>query len=109
SLSGGQRQRLSLARALVRQPRLLVLDDATSAVDPDVEQRILRAMRRSVGDSRTTLVLIAYRKATIALADEVLFLDGGRIVDRGPHADLLIRNGDYARLVNAYEALEVEA
>lgn len=108
SLSGGQRQRLSLARALIRQPRLLVLDDATSAVDPDVEQRILRAMRRSVGEAHTTLVLIAYRKATIALADEVLFLDDGRIVDRGPHPDLLVRNDDYARLVNAYEAMEVE-
>ncbi|GAC1380663.1 MAG: ABC transporter ATP-binding protein [Marmoricola sp.] len=106
SLSGGQRQRLSLARALLRRPRLLVLDDATSAVDPDVEQRILRAMRTSVGGDATTLVLIAYRKATIALADEVLFLDEGRIVDRGPHDELLIRNPAYAELVNAYEALD---
>ena len=73
TLSGGQRQRLSLARALVRRPRLLVLDDATSAVDPEVEARILAAMRQRGGDS--TLLVIAYRKATIALADEVLFLD----------------------------------
>ncbi|MFL6025100.1 MAG: ABC transporter ATP-binding protein [Marmoricola sp.] len=106
TLSGGQRQRLSLARALVRRPRLLILDDATSAVDPEVEGRILAAIRRqqqgsAVGSS--TLVLIAYRKATIGLADEVLFLAGGRIVDRGPHPDLLVRNDDYARLVNAYE------
>ena len=101
TLSGGQRQRLSLARALVRRPRLLVLDDATSAVDPEVEARILAAMRRRGGDS--TLLLIAYRKATIALADEVLFLDGGRIADRGTHQELLDRNPAYARLVNAYE------
>jgi len=101
TLSGGQRQRLSLARALVRHPRLLVLDDATSAVDPEVEARILAAMRRRGGDS--TLLLIAYRKATIALADEVLFLDGGRIVDRGTHRELLERNPAYATLVNAYE------
>jgi ABC-type multidrug transport system fused ATPase/permease subunit len=104
TLSGGQRQRLSLARALVRHPRLLILDDATSAVDPEVEARILAAMRSAVASGPgSTLVLIAYRKATIGLADEVLFLDGGRIADRGSHADLLARNPAYARLVNAYE------
>jgi ABC-type multidrug transport system fused ATPase/permease subunit len=102
TLSGGQRQRLSLARALVRHPRLLVLDDATSAVDPEVEGRILAGMRRRGGDS--TLLLIAYRKATIALADEVLFLQGGRIADRGTHDELIARNPDYATLVNAYQA-----
>ncbi len=101
SLSGGQRQRISLARALVRRPRLLILDDATSAVDPEVEARILAALR----ESRTgcTLVVVAYRKATIALADEVLHLQGGRVVDRGPHAELLARSPAYADLVNAYE------
>ncbi len=106
TLSGGQRQRLSLARALVRRPRLLVLDDATSAVDPEVEARILAAMRRRHDDAGgdSTLMLIAYRKATIALADEVLFLEGGRIVDRGTHEELLSRNPGYAHLVNAYEA-----
>jgi len=101
SLSGGQRQRISLARALVRRPRLLVLDDATSAVDPEVEARILAALRN--GPSDTTLVVVAYRKATIALADEVVHLEGGRIVDRGTHAELLRRSPSYARLVNAYE------
>ena len=101
TLSGGQRQRLSLARALIRRPRLLVLDDATSAVDPEVEARILAGMREHGGDS--TLMLIAYRKATIDLADEVLFLEGGRIADRGTHQQLLARNPAYARLVNAYE------
>ncbi|MCW2753985.1 MAG: transporter related protein [Marmoricola sp.] len=105
TLSGGQRQRLSLARALVRRPRLLILDDATSAVDPEVESRILAGMRSAANGS--TMVLIAYRKATIGLADEVLFLDGGRIADRGSHAELLDRNPAYARLVNAYEHVEV--
>ncbi len=103
SLSGGQRQRISLARALVRRPRLLVLDDATSAVDPEVESRILGALKQSDAGAGTTLVVVAYRKATIALADEVLFLDGGSIADRGTHAELVARNADYARLVNAYE------
>ncbi len=101
SLSGGQRQRIALARALVRRPRLLILDDATSAVDPEVEARILAALRADGGGS--TLVVVAYRKATIALADEVLHLEGGRIVDRGTHAELLTRNPAYAHLVNAYE------
>ncbi len=101
SLSGGQRQRISLARALVRSPRLLILDDATSAVDPEVEARILASLRG--GDRESTLVVVAYRKATIALADEVVHLQDGRIADRGTHAELLERSEDYARLVNAYE------
>lgn len=112
TLSGGQRQRLSLARALVRRPRLLVLDDATSAVDPEVEARILAALRTTeAGDTATdaeagagaTLVVVAYRKATIGLADEVVFLDEGRVVDHGPHDDLLTRNPAYARIVTAYD------
>jgi ATP-binding cassette, subfamily B, bacterial len=101
SLSGGQRQRISLARALVRAPRLLILDDATSAVDPEVEQRILAGLRD--GGADTTLVVVAYRKATIGLADEVLHLEAGRVADRGTHAELLARSPSYARLVNAYE------
>jgi ATP-binding cassette, subfamily B, bacterial len=101
SLSGGQRQRLSLARALVRSPRLLVMDDATSAVDPDVEARILAALRQ--GSAGATVVVVAYRKATISLADEVVFLRDGVVVDQGPHHDLLARNPSYAALVNAYE------
>jgi ATP-binding cassette, subfamily B, bacterial len=102
SLSGGQRQRISLARALVRRPRLMVLDDATSAVDPEVEARILASLRS--GNQDATLVVVAYRKATIGLADEVLYLSDGAIADRGPHDELVARNEDYARLVNAYEA-----
>jgi ABC-type multidrug transport system fused ATPase/permease subunit len=101
TLSGGQRQRLSLARALVRRPRLLVMDDATSAVDPQVEARILAALRRQSSDA--TVVVVAYRKATIGLADDVVFLADGRIVDHGPHPVLLSRNPEYADLVNAYE------
>ncbi|MGH3331659.1 MAG: ABC transporter ATP-binding protein [Nocardioidaceae bacterium] len=99
TLSGGQRQRLSLARALARHPRLLVMDDATSAVDPEVEARILAALR---GFGSTTVV-VAYRKATIALADEVVYLKDGRVADQGSHAALLVRNPGYADLVNAYE------
>ncbi|WP_235734823.1 ABC transporter ATP-binding protein [Nocardioides alcanivorans] len=107
SLSGGQRQRIALARALVRRPRLLVLDDATSAVDPEVEARILAALRD--GDASGSLLVVAYRKATISLADEVLHLADGRIVDRGTHTELLARSERYADLVNAYEQEEVAA
>ncbi|MGH3370741.1 MAG: ABC transporter ATP-binding protein, partial [Nocardioidaceae bacterium] len=99
TLSGGQRQRLSLARALVRRPRLLVMDDATSAVDPEVEARILAALR----DVGSTTLVVAYRKATIALADEVVHLVDGRVADQGTHHELLARSTGYADLVNAYE------
>jgi ATP-binding cassette, subfamily B, bacterial len=102
SLSGGQRQRIALARALVRRPRLLILDDATSAVDPEVEARILATLREGLAGG-STLVVVAYRKATIALADEVVHLEDGRIADRGTHAELLARSPAYATLVNAYE------
>ena len=104
TLSGGQRQRVSLARALVRRPRLLVMDDATSAVDPEVEARILAALR----DFGSTILVIAYRKATIGLADEVIYLADGHVVDHGPHQDLLARSSRYADLVNAYEQAAAE-
>ncbi|WP_033424673.1 ABC transporter ATP-binding protein [Actinomadura flavalba] len=105
TLSGGQRQRLALARALVRRPRLLVLDDATSSVDPQVEARILAGLRDGAG-ADTTVVVVAYRKATIALADEVVYIEHGRVAGRGPHADLVTRSPGYRRLVNAYERAE---
>jgi ABC-type multidrug transport system fused ATPase/permease subunit len=101
SLSGGQRQRLALARAVVRRPRLLVLDDATSAVDPAVEARILDALRTS--DSPSTVVVVAYRQATIALADEVVWLERGRALARGTHEQLLDEVPGYAALVRAYD------
>jgi ATP-binding cassette subfamily B protein len=105
TLSGGQRQRIALARALVPRPRLLILDDATSAVDPQVEARILAGLRTAVrgAEAATTVLVIAYRKATIALADEVLFLDEGRIADLGSHLELQERSAAYRDLVDAYE------
>ncbi|MBB4915795.1 ABC transporter ATP-binding protein [Streptosporangium saharense] len=106
SLSGGQRQRLALARALVRRPRLLVLDDATSSVDPQVEAKILQGLRDA--SQASTVVVVAYRMATIALADEVVYLDHGRVADRGPHGELLLRCRGYRNLVTAYEREEAE-
>ena len=106
TLSGGQRQRLALARAVVRTPRLLLLDDATSSVDATVEQRILAGLRDAGLPS--TVVVVAYRRATIALADEVVFVEGGRVGDRGTHSELLARCAGYRDLVTAYERAEAE-
>jgi ATP-binding cassette subfamily B protein len=99
SLSGGQRQRLTLARALAGRPRLLVLDDATSAVDPRVEAAILGALR----ESGTSLLVVAYRRASIALADLVVYLHQGRVVATGTHAGLMESQPGYRDLVTAYE------
>ena len=101
SLSGGQRQRIALARALARRPRLLILDDATSACDPSVELAILDGIRREMTSS--TLLLIAYRKSTISLADQVVFLDHGRVAGAGTHEELRGRSEGYRSLVDAYD------
>ena len=101
TLSGGQRQRLALARAVVRRPRLLVLDDATSAVDPEVERRILAGLRST--ELPATVVVVAYRRATIALADEVVYVEHGRITARGPHQKLMVSSAGYRNLLTAYE------
>lgn len=99
TLSGGQRQRIALARALVRRPRVLLLDDATSAVDPVVESRILRQLRQ--GDAVTTLV-VAHRRSTIDVADRVVFLRRGRVEAIGSHEELLALPS-YAAIARAYE------
>ncbi|GIG66052.1 ABC-type multidrug transport system fused ATPase/permease subunit [Phytomonospora endophytica] len=106
SLSGGQRQRITLARALAGAPRLLVLDDATSAVDPRVESAILGALKKSKNPA--SVLVVAYRRATIALADEVVYLEHGKVVATGTHLDLLDNVPGYANLVTAYEREEAE-
>ena len=99
SLSGGQRQRLAIARAILADPRVLILDDATSAVDPTKEHEIRDAMGE-VMSGRTTIV-IAHRPATIALADRVVLLDQGRIVVEGTHDELLAGNPRYQEVLAA--------
>jgi len=96
TLSGGQRQRLAIARALLADPRILVLDDATSSVDASTEQAIKIALREVMA-GRTTFV-IAHRLSTIALADDIVVLEGGRVAARGAHGELLERSELYAEI-----------
>jgi ATP-binding cassette subfamily B protein len=97
TLSGGQRQRIAIARTLLVDPRVLILDDATSAIDVHVEERIHAELNRLLAD-RTTLV-IAHRLSTIALADRVLLLEGGRIVADGTHAELMATEPRYTEVL----------
>ncbi len=97
SLSGGQRQRVALARAVIRDPRVLILDDATSSVDAIVEAEIQTALRK-VMEGRTTII-IAHRTSTLALVDEVVFLEDGAIVATGPHEVLLATVPRYAEVL----------
>jgi len=102
SLSGGQRQRLALARALVRRPSLLVLDDTTSALDPSTEAQILEHLRFRLSGS--TVLMVASRPSTIALADDVVFVVEGRIAAHGTHDELLVGVPRYRELVEAFES-----
>ena len=97
TLSGGQRQRIAIARALLADPRVLILDDATSSIDASTERDIKRGLEAAMA-GRTTFV-IAHRLSTIALADEIAILDAGRLVDRGTHAALLERSPFYREIV----------
>jgi ATP-binding cassette subfamily B protein len=97
SLSGGERQRIAIARAILKNAPILILDEATSALDVETEARIKRALDR-LRSGRTTLI-IAHRLSTVANADLILVLDGGRIVERGRFRDLVAQQGLFARLV----------
>jgi ATP-binding cassette subfamily B protein len=95
-LSGGQRQRLALARAILKDPPILVLDEATSAVDNETEAAIQRSLDRLVV-GRTTLI-VAHRLSTVRHADTIHVIDGGKVVESGSHDELVLRNGSYASL-----------
>jgi ATP-binding cassette subfamily B protein len=110
TLSGGQKQRTAISRAVIRDPRILILDDALSSVDTYTEETILRQLT-GVMAGRTT-ILISHRVSTIQNADEIVVLHDGGIVERGTHAELLALNGCYTELYNKQlieEELEKEA
>ncbi|HUF83922.1 MAG TPA: ATP-binding cassette domain-containing protein, partial [Acidimicrobiia bacterium] len=104
SLSGGQRQRIAIARAVLAEPRVLILDDATSSVDPTKEHEIRSALREVMAE-RTTLI-IAHRPATIALADRVVLLIDGQVVAEGTHEELLETSERYRDVLAQAEAAE---
>jgi ATP-binding cassette, subfamily B, bacterial len=104
TLSGGQRQRIALARAILYDPRILILDDATSAIDARIEASVHEALR-GVMAGRTTL-LIAHRQSTLHLADRIVVLDGGVVVEQGTHVELTARSGLYRTLVSGLEELD---
>ena len=95
-LSGGEKQRVAIARTLLKNPRVLILDEATSALDTRTEQEIQAALR-TIARNRTTLT-IAHRLSTVVDADQIIVLVEGRVAERGAHAQLLARDGVYARM-----------
>jgi ATP-binding cassette subfamily B protein len=106
SLSGGQRQRIAIARAVLANPRVVILDDATSAVDPTKEHEIRDALTDVMG--RRTTIVIAHRPATVALADRVVLLDEGRIVAEGSHNELLVSNERYRNVLASAERSQAD-
>jgi ABC-type multidrug transport system fused ATPase/permease subunit len=102
SLSGGQRQRLAIARALLRNPSILILDEATSQVDGESEEQISRAVTSI--SRQCTVITVAHRLSTMLAADRIVVMDGGEVVDSGQHGELLARCSTYQRLVTSQSA-----
>jgi ATP-binding cassette subfamily B protein len=106
TLSGGQRQRIALARAILYDPRILILDDATSSIDAKIEESIHDALR-SVMAGRTTL-LVAHRRSTLHLADRIVVMEHGQVVEDGTHEELVARSGTYRTLLSGLEEEQIE-
>ncbi|HKY33259.1 MAG TPA: ABC transporter ATP-binding protein [Candidatus Polarisedimenticolia bacterium] len=104
TLSGGQRQRATLARALAASPAVLILDDALSSLDAQVEREVVEALRRRKGSS--TMIVVSNRVATLSWADDIAVMDGGTVVERGTHEELLAKGGVYARIARRQSLAE---
>ena len=107
TLSGGQRQRIAIARAFLTNPKILILDDSTSAIDSATEDQIQQAMRR-ISSERTTFI-ITHRLSQIRWADRILVLDKGKLIDQGKHEELMERSAEYRRIFSRYEKRENHA
>jgi ATP-binding cassette subfamily B protein len=105
SLSGGQKQRVSIARAIIKNPELMILDDSLSAVDAKTEEEILRGLKE-LRDDQTTII-IAHRISSLMHADEIIVLDDGRITERGTHDELIEQDGWYKEMYNKQQLEEV--
>jgi ATP-binding cassette subfamily B protein len=103
-LSGGEKQRVAIARTLLKNPPILIFDEATSALD-SANERAIQAELQSVAHNKTTLV-IAHRLSTVVDAHEILVMDTGRIIERGTHAELMLKSGRYAQMWNLQQADE---
>ena len=111
-LSGGQKQRIAIARAFLKDAPILILDEATSALDAETEREVQRALDKLVAferERRRTTLVIAHRLSTIRSADRIVVMSQGRVVEIGSHAELVAREGEYARLHRVYEGEELEA